>query len=208
MSFSFFLSFFRSVGWNSCTTLTFSHDFWGETGDSALFIDLSVCSVWRVVKSEVCLVYYFFFCPHKMKGLNAKVRRSLCSSCGDATASPASLRQDGGSDVYVLYVSAVYMSCLMPTKMLFIDANELCSGDLCRDSSFSGGFLGNKKIILLMQTSLSVCVLSFAAVRRRRREQIHSEVCSVPTEVFLQSLTVTSKALYGIFHHQGPQSYI
>lgn len=143
--------------------------------------------------------FIFIFCPHKMKGLNAKVRRSLCSSCGDAAR---------GSDVYVLYVSAVYMSCLMPTKMLFIDANELCSGDLCRDSSFSGGFLGNKKIILLMQTSLSVYVLSFAAARRRSCEEIHSEVCSAPTEVFLQSLTVTSKALYGIFHHQGPQSYI
>lgn len=74
MSFSFFL-FFLEVWDGTRALLWLLAMTFGETGDSALFIDLSVCSVWRVVKSEVCLVY-FFFCPHKMKGLNAKVHRT------------------------------------------------------------------------------------------------------------------------------------
>lgn len=84
------------------------------------------------------------------------------------------LRQDAGSSICTVR-SAEYMSCLMPTKM-FNNANKLCLDELCRASSFSGGFLGNKGSSSKHIHHI-IRVSSFSA-RRRRESCLRAAVCA------------------------------
>lgn len=124
----------------------------GECGVSALCVPCEELS-------DLEVVYFFFFCcccccPHiKMKGLNEDVRRTRLV----IPLKTRPRREVGGgarSFVFLLYIFVVSYAntrCCLSMQLSFV------SGDLCRDSSFSGGFLGNKR----SSSSWALCFFVF-----------------------------------------------